>query len=287
MIQVKIICVQIIVALFFSVSAYSYTEICIVGDTGTGEKSQYDVAQAMFAADCKTIIHTGDVFYERGVKSETDYQWKTKFEDPFSPLILSGAEFYMSMGNHDYNPGKSELIHKIHTTYANKNSFYKFPDLFYSFQLEDYCLWAIDSNRFTEAQAEYLAISMEKANNCKWKVVFGHHPIISSGHHGNAKPKSHLMTRLHPILAANADIYFSGHDHNLADEGIVSNSSYRQIISGAGAKLRPVKSCKQTGCIYAESKLGFIKAYLKKENIRMDFLDTDLNTLYSLNLNKK
>lgn len=283
----KFVSMQVLCLIAFSNFAFSYVELCVVGDTGTGKSEQYEVAEAMYKAGCKTIIHTGDVIYERGVQSETDHQWKTKFEDPFAPLINSGADFYISMGNHDYNPGKSELIQKIHTAYARNNDFYKFPDLYYDFNLGDACFWAVDSNRFTVPQADYIAQSMATKPGCQWKIAFGHHPIISSGHHGSAKPRSHLKTRLHPTLAVHADIYLSGHDHNLADEGYVEDTSYRQIISGAGAKLRPVASCKKTGCVYAESKLGFVKAYIKKENIILDFLDVNLNTLHSLTLNKE
>jgi tartrate-resistant acid phosphatase type 5 len=274
--------------LFLTNIVYAYSEICIVGDTGIGEKSQYQVAEAMYKSKCKTILHTGDVIYENGVKSEQDGQWKTKFEDPFAVLINSGSDFYMSMGNHDYSGVNSEKLRKIHKAYSAKNSFYIFPDLFYDFKIDDTCVWAIDSNRFTDEQTSYLKKSLSAtASSCAWKIFFGHHPIVSSGKHGNAKPKSDLKQKLDPLLIQYADIYFAGHDHNLADEGSFPNKSgYRQIVSGAGAKLRPVKSCSQTGCEYSESKLGFVKAYFKKDSVVMDFIDIDLNILHTTTLNK-
>lgn len=272
----------------FQMQAFGFSEVCVVGDTGTGEKEQFQVAQAMYNARCKTIIHTGDVIYEFGVKSESDRQWLSKFEDPFSVLIEDGAEFYMSLGNHDYAAGSSEKLKKVHVAYAQKNSFYKFPDLYYKFKVGSVCFWSLDSNRVTDEQLSFLERTMTSEKNCDWKVAFGHHPIYSSGKHGNAKPKSHLKTKIEPLLIKHTEIYFAGHDHNLADEGSFPNSlGYRQIISGAGAKLRSVKKCKETGCAYVESKLGFVKAYFKKDSVVMDFLDINLNVLNTTTVNKK
>lgn len=271
----------------FCLFAKANTEICIVGDTGTGDSKQYEVAAAMYKSGCKTILHTGDVIYERGVQSETDFQWKSKFEDPNAVLIQSGAEFYMSMGNHDHSAGKKDKIKSIHKAYANKNAFYKFFNLYYNFKIGNTCFWAVDTDSFDEVQEKEIFNSMSNSKDCDWKIVFGHHPIISSGKHGDAKPKSFLKKRLAPILTDYADIYFAGHDHNLADEGFYPDANgFRQLISGAGAKLRPVKSCSQTGCVYAESKLGFVKALIKSDSIIVDYIDVNQNLLHSLELKK-
>ncbi len=273
--------------LCFQVSTFANTEICVVGDTGTGTDKQYKVAEAMYKSGCKTILHTGDVIYERGVKSETDFQWKSKFEDPNATLIQSGAEFYMSMGNHDHAAGKKEKIAAIHKAYADKNFFYKFFGLYYNFKIGSACFWAVDTDSFDVDQQNSVSASMSKATDCDWKIVFGHHPIISSGQHGDSKPKGFLRKRLAPILTDHADIYFSGHDHNLADEGFYPNAQgFRQLISGAGAKLRDVKKCSQTGCVFAESKLGFVKAQIKSDSINVDYFDVDLNLLHTLELKK-
>ena len=47
----------------------------------------------------------------------------------------------------------------------------------------------------------------------EYLIVAGHHPIFSSGSHGNTKC---LIQRLKPLLEKNSvTAYFSGHDHNL------------------------------------------------------------------------
>lgn len=259
-------------------------DFCVVGDTGTGEAEQYKVAQAMFKSGCKKILHTGDVIYERGVKTENDSQWKSKFEDPYQDLILSGTEFYMSMGNHDHSAGKKQLIKNVHTAYANKNFYYKFPDLYYDFKIGSACFVAVDTERFDDEQQQNVSSIFTNLKNCSWTIVFGHHPIVSSGKHGSAKPKSNINLKLRPLLNQHADVYFAGHDHNLADEGLVGENGFRQFVSGAGAKLRPVKSCQDTGCLFSKSTLGFAKVYLTDQKLILDFIDTNLKVIYSTEL---
>ncbi|MEM7645869.1 MAG: metallophosphoesterase, partial [Pseudomonadota bacterium] len=88
---------------------------CVIGDTGTGRKNQYRVGTQMLESECKKIVLTGDVIYPRGVKSATDKQWKTKFEQPYADLIDYGSVFFSSLGNHDHDafsdPKKVEKAH--------------------------------------------------------------------------------------------------------------------------------------------------------------------------------
>lgn len=272
--------------LVFSLKSHAFLEFCVVGDTGTAEPAQYQVADALHKSGCKTILHTGDVIYERGVKSENDQQWVTKFEDPYQDLILGGTEFYMSMGNHDHSAGKKEFIKDVHTSYADKNFFYKFPHLYYDFKIGSACFVAVDTERFDDEQQRNVKSLFSNLKNCSWTIVFGHHPIVSSGKHGNAKPKSNVNLKLKPLLEQYADVYFAGHDHNLADEGYVGSNNFRQIVSGAGAKLRPVKSCKETKCLFSKSTLGFVKVYLSETKMVLDFIDSNQKVIYSTEMVK-
>ena len=59
-------------------------QIIITGDTGSGQKDQYLVADAMYKfiqkhKGIKNIFLLGDNIYETGVTSVTDKQFKTKF----------------------------------------------------------------------------------------------------------------------------------------------------------------------------------------------------------------
>lgn len=272
-----------VIILFFSLfvtSVFADDIFCIVGDAGTGGASQFSVGEAMQRENCKNILYAGDVIYESGLSSVDDKQWKQKFELPFAPLINNGATFYISLGNHDIKSANPDKLLKIHSNYSASHSFYYYPSKNFNIKIGDTCLWSIDSNNFSKIDALSLKESLESTNTCKWKAVFGHHPIISSGFHGDAGRE--LSKLLEPLLVEFADVYFAGHDHNLADEGDVPNAKgFRQIVSGAGAKLRSVKSCKATSCNFSASTLGFVKAYFKADYVQFDFIDTKNKILYS------
>lgn len=73
----------------------------VIGDSGTGERAQYEVGAQMerFRASFpfEFVIMLGDNIY--GSKSEAAF--KRKFEDPYRPLLGAGLKFYASLGNHD------------------------------------------------------------------------------------------------------------------------------------------------------------------------------------------
>src|SRR5882724_7580313 len=66
----------------------------VIGDSGTGSRAQYDVAKQM--ADCykafafQFVIMNGDNIY--GSQGPKDF--KSKFEEPYKPLLDAGVKFY-------------------------------------------------------------------------------------------------------------------------------------------------------------------------------------------------
>jgi predicted MPP superfamily phosphohydrolase len=74
-----------------------------IGDMGTGQAPQYEVAQCMVTArhtfPFDFVIMLGDNIY--GGSTPKDFE--QKFEVPYKPLLDAGVKFYASLGNHD-NP---------------------------------------------------------------------------------------------------------------------------------------------------------------------------------------
>ncbi|GAG40074.1 unnamed protein product, partial [marine sediment metagenome] len=75
-----------------------------IGDTGTGEKMQYKVADAMTKVckenSCSGVLLLGDIMQDMdGIFSVNDPDLKLKFEEPYKKL---NVPFYMALGNHDY-----------------------------------------------------------------------------------------------------------------------------------------------------------------------------------------
>src|SRR6202051_3765123 len=72
-----------------------------IGDMGTGESPQYEVAQQMLkvrqAFPFEFVIMLGDNIY--GGSKPVDFD--KKFAVPYKPLLDAGVKFYASLGNHD------------------------------------------------------------------------------------------------------------------------------------------------------------------------------------------
>src|SRR5437763_14792989 len=73
----------------------------VIGDSGTGQKPQYDTAKQMAryrqAFPFDFVIMLGDNLYD----GATPADYKKKFEDPYQPLLEAGVKFYASLSNQD------------------------------------------------------------------------------------------------------------------------------------------------------------------------------------------
>ena len=70
----------------------------VIGDSGTGSRDQYAVADRMVALDPDLVLHTGDVVYPDGQASGYD----PFFFKPYQTLARR-APIFPVLGNHDYH----------------------------------------------------------------------------------------------------------------------------------------------------------------------------------------
>src|SRR5687768_5148068 len=75
--------------------------LAVIGDSGTGGKSQYEVARKLTESRLKfpfeLVLMLGDNLY--GGEKPSDYV--KKFEQPYKELLNAGVKFYAALGNHD------------------------------------------------------------------------------------------------------------------------------------------------------------------------------------------
>jgi len=244
--------------------------IVLVGDTGTGERDQYAVAKGMEAYcqknKCSTGLLLGDNFYPMGVKDILDPQFKTKFEDVYKNLKFT---FYVAVGNHDRYGNK-----EAETKY--KSAHWESGGLYYSVDAHWIDFFCIDTNGngfeapFKGKPQRLWLKEMLAKSTARWKIVFGHHPVYSSGVHGNSIMLGHYIK---PMLQEGAvDFYISGHDH---DKELIERDGTKFIVSGAGSKTRSVGKGKNT--IFSKSSLGFAHLLLSKDRAVIRFIDVDGN----------
>jgi tartrate-resistant acid phosphatase type 5 len=257
------------------------------GDFGTGSAHQAAVARAIAERNIKLPfdmgITMGDNFYLCGVRSVTDPKWKRRWEDFYTPL---GFPFYATLGNHDY--GHPPIIcpaergsPAAEVDYTSHSQSWRMPARYYTFKAGPVLFIAIDTEGWSGAQLTWIEKTLAASANdpeIKWRIVYGHHPIYTSGVHLNERRIGELRARLLPVLkAAHVDAYICGHDHDL--ERLRSDGMEFLICGGGGAKLRGFIGQKEKISTFTASKNAFADLVIDAHTFTAQFLDTNLNAL--------
>jgi Calcineurin-like phosphoesterase len=200
----------------------SAIRFAVIGDSGTGEKPQYDVALQMERAHdafpFTMVLMLGDNLY--GNKTPADY--KRKFEDPYKPLLGEGVKFYACLGNHD---DPNERYYKPFNMHGQR---------YYTFHAGDVEFFALDSSYFDPPQYDWLARELA-ASSAHWKICFFHHPLYSAAHyHG---PDIDLRSRIEPLFEKfGVNLVLSGHEH--VYERIKPQFGIYYFVLGSAGQLR-------------------------------------------------
>jgi acid phosphatase len=267
----------------------------IIGDWGRqGRPDQKQVAHQMAIA-CKNaaasfVISVGDNFYERGVTSLDDDHWQRSFETVYDAPSLQ-VPWYVILGNHDYAGKTGPQLE-----YGKARPRWIMPARYYTqiypvdsaTRLE--CFY-IDTCPFIEEyrhNPEFSEIPAQDANlqlqwldrsladsKAEWKLVFGHHPIYSSGlAHGN---QPEIIEHILPLLQKHkVQAYIAGHDHDLEHLKV---GDLDLIVSGAGSEHRPVKTPATSP--FSQATSGFALASIRSHEMQLRFIDNFGNTLYT------
>ena len=194
----------------------------VIGDSGTGDKPQYDVAKEMEAyrqaIGFDFVLMLGDNIY--GGHNPRDFA--QKFEVPYKPLLEGGVKFYASLGNHD-DPN----IERLNKPF-NMNG-----QRYYNYGKGNVEFYALDSNYMDPKQLTWLEERL-RSSKASWNICFFHHPLYNDGKsHG---PDLDLRNQITPILKSyGVNVVFSGHEH--AYERIKPEDGIYFFILGSSGKL--------------------------------------------------
>jgi predicted MPP superfamily phosphohydrolase len=193
-----------------------------IGDNGTGEQPEYDVANQMdrwhrrFPFDM--VIMLGDNLYG----SQRPEDFVQKFERPYKPLLEAGVKFYASLGNHDK------------TSNDTYRPFNMGGMRYYTYARHNVRFFVLDSNYLDPAQLAWFETALKEANEA-WRIAYFHHPLYSDG--GRHGSEVDLRVRLEPLFVKyGVNVVYSGHDHIY--ERIKPQKGISYFVSGAGGELR-------------------------------------------------
>jgi predicted phosphodiesterase len=193
----------------------------VIGDNGTGEKPEYEVAQQMAVYHEKFpytfVIMNGDNLYG----GERPQDFVNKFEAPYKVLLDAKVEFFATLGNHD---DPNQRFYKPFNMGGQR---------YYTFKKGNARFFSLDSNYMDPAQIAWLEKEL-KASGSDWKIPYFHHPLYSSGMHGSQVDLRKVVEPL--FVKYGVDVVFNGHEHFY--QRIKPQQGITYFVTGAGGQLR-------------------------------------------------
>ena len=194
-----------------------------MGDNGTGDPAQYEVAAQMVAWHAKfpfdTVIMLGDNLY--GSQEPRDFV--TKFEKPYQPLLAAGVRFFASLGNHDKQ------------TNVGYPPFNMGGHRYYTFEKKNVRFFALDSDFIDPPQLAWIEAELKKPAT-GWKVCYFHHPLYSDG--GTHESQVDIRVVLEPLFVKyGVDVVYPARSHLRASQAA---ERHPVVVSGAAERCVPV-----------------------------------------------
>jgi acid phosphatase type 7 len=210
---------RILLSLIMLIAGLELTALTVVyGDSRSQPEIHKQIIQQIVKYKPKAVFHTGDMV-SLGLR-------QSEYDELFANLkpITDISKFYPVIGNHERN---SKLY---------LSNFPGLKDSTYYTTVEDSIVWIILDTTIKigpgSTQYKWLQATLEE-NKTKPMIILQHHPVFSSGEHGDELGLSFFMPALlanYPVLAV-----FCGHDHMY--ERSEYKGQYYIVTGGGGAPL--------------------------------------------------
>jgi hypothetical protein len=197
-------------------------KFAVIGDSGSGEPPQYEVAQQMVASRAAFpfdfVLMLGDNLYG----SQKPQDFVTKFERPYTALLEAGVRFYATLGNHDKPTNRSY------------QPFNMAGERYYTFARPPARFFVLDTNLMDREQLAWIGDALARATE-PWKIVYFHHPLYSDGDRHGSNVEMRVL--LEPLLVRHGvPVVFSGHEHIYARSTPQKGITY--FVEGSSGQLR-------------------------------------------------
>ncbi|HYN37142.1 MAG TPA: metallophosphoesterase [Actinomycetota bacterium] len=176
-------------------------------------------------------------------------------------------------GNHEYRRNDGQGYYNYFGSKAGR------PNRgYYSFDREEWHIIALNSNistRRTSRQIEWLRKDLT-SNPADCTLAFWHHPLFSSGEHGN---HSYVKPIWKALSADDADLVITGHDHDyerfapMNAQGEARAKGIRSFVVGTGGVgLRPFKTIQPHSVVRSDNTFGVLKLTLQAGAYQWEFI---------------
>ncbi|WP_189000604.1 metallophosphoesterase family protein [Deinococcus roseus] len=209
------------------------------------------------------VLALGDLAYTVGSKAE----FKACFDAAWGSFK---GNIYPAPGNHEYETANAAGYFDYFAERAGKG--------YYGFDLGKWRVLSLNSNLSGEAmqqQIQWLKTDLD-AFKGQCILAYWHHPLVSSGFHGN----NSIMKPVWEVLQAHhADLVLVGHDHHyerftqLSSSGTPDSEGIREFVVGTGgAVLYRTLFIKPGSEKHQNSQFGVLKLNLQDSGYSWEFL---------------
>lgn len=208
-----------LIALFITICCFNLTAVIVVyGDSRSQPEIHAEIVKQLARFNPTAVFHTGDM-NSNGMR-------QTEYDNFFATLkpVTDKGRFYPVKGNHE----KNLELYLANFPQLNNQTYYTV--------IEDSITWIILDTTMKigpgSPQYKWLQSTLEE-HKATPMIVLMHHPIFSSGEHGDELGLSLFLPALfnnYPVLAT-----FCAHDHMY--ERSEFKGRYYIVSGGAGAPL--------------------------------------------------
>jgi acid phosphatase type 7 len=224
------------------------------------------VTAALLDGIAGTVFAAGDNAYENGTAAE----YTSCYEPTWGRHKVRTRP---TPGNHEYNtPGATPYYAYFGESAGPAGRGY------YSYDLGAWHAISLNSNVAADAasaQMQWLRADLA-ANETKCAVAYWHHPVFSSGDHGN-NPKMAEIWRV--LDSAGVDVVLVGHDHNYERfapqtyQGVADPNGIRSFVVGTGGTaFRSFSTIRANSEVRDTGTWGVLKLTLRPTSYSWEFV---------------
>ncbi|MCL4560172.1 MAG: metallophosphoesterase [Chloroflexi bacterium] len=248
-------------------------DIARCGSPGAGE-----TAALIEKVTSAAIAAIGDTAYNQGTP--------TQFTDCYTPTWGPfKSRTHPAVGNHEYmTSGASGYFGYFGSAAGSPKKGY------YSYNLGDWHIIVLNSNcsqvggcKTDTPQETWLKADLA-AHPTQCTLAYWHHPLFSSGEHGN---NTYVQPFWQDLYAAGAELALDGHDHDYErfapmdpNGGLDNAKGIREFVVGTGgANFRPFYSVKPNSQVRIADQYGVLKLTLHPNSYTWQFIDATNGTV--------
>ena len=287
-------------------------KFAIIGDFGSGDQNEANVAALVNSWNVDFIVTVGDNFYEANDGNYAD-SWNALDADvgqyyhdlikPYSGSYGSGSSdinrFFPSLGNHDWYHLDSCMVYTDYfelTPYSSTSGNERYYD--FTWGSVHFFILSTYGNGLTEytfprhnnygepdgvveisKQALWLKTQLESANPADWKIIITHHPPYSSSSEHGSEPAVQW-----PYKDWGADLILSGHDHTYERLNL-DNLTY--IVNGlGGGDIYPFGTPLAGSQVRYNSDYGAMLCEVYDDSLNFQFISRTGSTIDNFTLKK-